>query len=135
MTRAAAAAAVTLAMLAATPASGATPPRASLALGSIAPLTVFGRSFGPGESVLLTFAGADGAIRGVRVSSTRQGRFRASFRFRLDRCDSFTVRAAGRAGSRAVLQVERRCETDDAKAPPKRPPREPAPSKPPPKKG
>lgn len=129
----AAAAAVTLALLAATPATGAAPPRrASLTLESLAPLMVSGRSFGAMESVLLTYADADARTRTVRVSSTRQGRFRAFFRLRLDRCDSFTIRATGRDGSRATLQVERRC--DEPTSPPKRPPREPTPPRPKPPK-
>jgi hypothetical protein len=117
------AAALALTLVIATPATGAKPRRASLKLDAISPLMVSGRSFGAGESVELTYTGADGTTRTVRVSSTRQGRFRAFFRLRLDRCDSFTVRAAGAGGSRAVLQVERSCK--DAKGPPKRAPREP----------
>lgn len=120
------AAAVTLALLAALPATGAQPRRAAaLKLDSISPLMVSGRFFGARESVLLAYAGADGVTRSVRVGATKQGRFRAFFRLRLGRCDSFTVRAVGTAGSRAVLQVERDCE--HAKGPPKRAPRKPAP--------
>lgn len=123
MTRAVAAA-LALVLLAATPATGAKPRRASLVLASISPLIVSGRSFGAGESVVLTYAGADGVSRRVRVSATRQGGFRGFFRLRLDRCDSFTVRAAGSKGSRAVLQVERSCK-EPKPPPPKRPPKEP----------
>ena len=122
MTRAVAAA-LALALLAAMPATGAKPRRAALILESISPLIVSGRSFGAGETVVLTYAGADGVSRRVRVSATRQGGFRGFFRLRLDRCDSFTVRAAGSKGSRAVLQVERSCK--EPKPPPKRPPKEP----------
>jgi hypothetical protein len=117
------AAALALTLLTATPATGAKPRRASLELDSIAPLMVSGRGFGAGEAVLLAYAGADGSARTVRVSSTKGGRFRAFFRLRLERCDSFTIRATGAKGSRAVLQVDRRCE--DATGPPKRAPREP----------
>lgn len=116
------AAAVTLALLAASPATGAKPLRASLRLDSISPLMVSGRAFGANESVALVYVSADGTTRTVRVSSTRQGRFRAFFRLRLGRCDSFVVRATGTKGSRAVLQVERRCEKVRG---PKRPPRKP----------
>jgi hypothetical protein len=119
----AAAAALALTLLLATPATGATPRRASLELDSTAPLLISGRWFGAYEQVQLTFTGSDGSSRAVQVNATRKGRFRAFFRVRLARCDSFTVRATGTKGSRAVLQVERRCE--NAKGPPKRAPREP----------
>jgi hypothetical protein len=100
-----------LALLVALPATGAEPRRAaSLKLASLAPLGVTGRNFAPREGVLLIFRGEDGRSRVATVRATRTGRFRASFQIRLRRCDSFVIRAAGTAGNRAVLQVERECE-------------------------
>jgi hypothetical protein len=115
------AAAVTLVLMTAVPAAGQ-PRRASLTLDSIAPLRVSGRDFGTRESVLLTYIAADGTSRDVTVRAAKDGALRGGFKLRLGRCDSFTVRAAGAAGSRAVLQVERRCE--NTKGPPKQAPRE-----------
>lgn len=113
--RPAAVAALVLAL--ALPATGAVPRRATLQLEATAPLVVSGRHFGAGESVLLTYVASDGTSRVVGVRAARTGGFRAAFPLRLGRCDSFTVRAAGLRGSRAVLQVERGCKT---KGPPKR---------------
>jgi hypothetical protein len=115
------AAAVTLALVATLPVAGAAPRRAALKLDSYAPLKVSGLDFGPRETVLVTYVPITGANRVLGVRATKLGRLRASFKLRLDRCDSFTVRASGSAGSRAVLQVERRCEK--TKGPPKRAPR------------
>jgi hypothetical protein len=113
--RPAAVAALVLAL--ALPATGAVPRRAALQLETTAPLVVSGRHFGAGESVLLTYAAAGGTSRVIGIRATRTGAFEASFPLRLGRCDSFTVRAAGLRGSRAILQVERGCTT---KGPPKR---------------
>ena len=110
-----------LALVVVVPATAARPRAATLKLESTAPLRVAGKHFGSGESVLLTYAGPRGATRVVGVRATRRGAFAARFPVRLGRCDAFTVRAAGTRGSRAVLQVERRCE--NAKGPPKRAPR------------
>jgi hypothetical protein len=109
---AAAAAPVLAALVAAIPATGAQAPKrtASLTLASLAPLTVTGRSFGPRETVLLTYHALDGSSRLISVRATRRGGFRGAFRLRVGRCDSFTVRAVGTAGSRAILQVERSCD-------------------------
>lgn len=117
MVRAAAAA---LVLVVALPATGAAPRRAALQLESTRPLIVSGRHFGAGESVLLTYVAADETRRVVAVRATPTGSFRATFALRPGRCDSFTVRAAGLRGSRAVLQVERGCEK--GKGPPKRAP-------------
>lgn len=109
---AAAAAPVLAALLVAMPAAGAQAPRraaASLMLESPAPLTVTGRDFGARETVLLTYLATNGSSKLIGVRATRLGRFRGTFRLRVDRCDSFTVRAIGTAGSRAILQVERSC--------------------------
>lgn len=116
---AAAAAPVLAALVAAMPATGAQAPRrtASLALAALAPLTVTGRSFGPRETVLLTYHAPDGSSRLISVRATRRGSFRGAFRLRVGRCDSFTVRAVGTAGSRAILQVERSCD-EEGKGPP-----------------
>jgi hypothetical protein len=114
MVRAVAAA---VALVVALPAQGAAPQRAALKLESASPLVVTGRHFGARESVRLTYVSADD-VRRIAVRSTRNGSFRVSFGIRVGRCDSFTVRAAGARGTRAVLQVERACEK--AKGPPKR---------------
>lgn len=98
------------------------PKRAALKLESTAPLVISGRSFAAREPVVLIYFDADGSSRVVTVRATRKGTFRARFPIRLGRCDAFTVRATGARGSRAVLQVERRCEK--AKGPPKQAPRE-----------
>lgn len=111
-----------LALAVVVPATAAQPRAATLKLESTAPLRVSGKHFGSGESVLLTYLGPQRAIRIVGVRATRKGAFRARFPVGLGRCDAFTVRAAGTLGSRAVLQVERRCE--NAWGPPKRAPRE-----------
>src|SRR3712207_767677 len=108
MTRAfaAAAAAALAALVLAFASSAAQAPRppATLDLGSLAPLTVTGRHFGSREAVLLPYLSADGTSRLASAQANRGGRFRAVFRLRLPRCASFTVRAAGTAGSRAILQ-------------------------------
>jgi hypothetical protein len=117
------AAAVAVALVVAVPAVGKQPRRPALKLDALAPLRVAGRDFAPREAVLLRYVAAGGTSRVTASRATPQGLFRAVFPVRLGRCDSFTVRATGTAGSRAVLQVERRC--DDAKGPPKRAPRTP----------
>jgi hypothetical protein len=127
--RALTAAVAALAVVVAYPALAAQPRRASLELESLAPLQVSGRDFGPREAVRLRYEAADGAGRTRTVQATRLGRLHAAFPVRVGRCVSFTVRAAGTAGSRAVLQVERSCEK--AKAAPEQAPRE----KPKPPKG
>jgi hypothetical protein len=116
------AAAVTLALLAGSSATGAKG-SAMLRLESISPLIVSGSAFGANERVVLAYAGAHGPRRTVRTAATRQGRFRAFFRLRLERCDSFTVRANGEAGSRAILQVVRHCPHGERKRP-RKPPRD-----------
>jgi hypothetical protein len=122
---AAALAAATSALLIALPASGAEPRRTpTLKLASLAPLTVTGRHFGRREAVLLIFRGEKGRSRISTARTTKNGRFRAVFRIRLDRCESFVIRAAGTAGSRAVLQVERECEEKPRGRPEEPTPRE-----------
>jgi hypothetical protein len=98
------------------------PKRAALKLESTAPLTISGRHFGVREPVVLIYFDPDGSSRVVALRATGKGTFKARFPIRVRRCDAFTVRATGARGSRAVLQVERRCEK--AKGPPKRAPRE-----------
>ena len=113
--------AAVLMLVFAIPAQGASSPRrASLKLGSVAPLVIGGKQFGARESVVVTYvAAADGTTRRVGLRAKRDGSFQASFELRLDRCTAFTVRAAGARGSRAVLQVEPACKQKD-KGPPKR---------------
>jgi hypothetical protein len=124
---AAAAAAVLAALVVVLPASGGQAPRRpALQLVSLAPLAVTGRNFAPRETALVTYQAVDGSSRLVSARATRSGRFRAVFRLRVGRCDSFTVRAIGTAGSRAILQVERNCD-GRRRGPPKRAPKEPEP--------
>jgi hypothetical protein len=115
------AAAAVLTLVLAFPALGAPAPRgAALKLESLAPLAVSGRHFGGREPVLLTYLAADLTRRVIGVRAKRNGSFKATFGFRVDRCAGFTVRAAGLDGSRAVLQVEPSCKK--RKGPPKRAP-------------
>ena len=114
--RIAATAVLTLAL--ALPALGApTPRRAALKLDSTAPLVVSGAHFGGREPVLLTYLAAGLPRRVIGIRAKRNGSFKATFAFPVDRCKGFTVRAAGLGGSRAVLQVEPSCEK--RKSPPK----------------
>lgn len=122
MKRALPAAVAALAVVVAHPALAALPRHASLELASLAPLQVAGRDFGPREAVRLRYEAADGTRLTRTVQSTRLGRLHAAFPVRLGRCESFTVRATGLAGSRAVLQVERSCGS--TKGPPEQAPRE-----------
>ena len=113
--------AAVLMLVLAVPAEGATSPhRASLKLGSVAPLVIGGRQFGAREAVVVTYIAADETTRRVGVRALRDGSFQASFDLRLDRCTAFTIRATGARGSRAVLQVEPACK-EKGKGPPKRP--------------
>lgn len=113
-----AAAAALLVLVLAFPASGAPPRRAALQLQSIAPVTVRGSAFGAAERVTLTLSA--GRVRATTTAAARRnGSFTARFaRVRLDRCTEFTVRAVGRRGSRAILQVSPACT--QRKGPPKR---------------
>ena len=108
-----------LMLVLAVPAQGASQRRASLKLESLAPLVVRGTQFGFREPVVVTYLGSDQSIRTVGASSSRNGRFEASFDLRVDRCTAFTVRASGTRGSRAVLQVEPACDKK-RKGPPER---------------
>ena len=106
----------------AVPGPGASSPRrASLKLGSVAPLTIGGTQFGARELVVVTYVAAAEPTRRVGVRATRNSSFEASFDLRLDGCAAFTVRAAGARGSRAVLQVAPACK-QKGKGPPKRAP-------------
>lgn len=113
-----AAAAALLVLVLALPAPGAQPRRAALQLQSISPVTVRGSGFGAAEQVTLTLSA--GRVRAATtVGAKRNGSFTARFaKVRLDRCTEFTVRAVGRRGSRAILQVSPACKT--RKGPPKR---------------
>jgi hypothetical protein len=115
--------AAVLMLVLAIPAHGASSPRrASLKLGSVAPLKIGGKQFGAREPVVVTYVAADDeTTRRVGVRARRDGSFEVSFDLRLDRCTAFTVRAAGARGSRAVLQVAPACE-QKGKGPPKRAP-------------
>jgi len=108
-----------LMLVLAVPAQGASQRRASLKLESLAPLVVRGTQFGFRERVVVTYVGSDQSTRTVGASSSRDGRFEASFDLRVDRCTAFTVRASGTRGSRAVLQVEPACDKK-RKGPPER---------------
>jgi hypothetical protein len=108
-----------LMLVLAVPAQGASQRRASLKLESLAPLVVRGTQFGFRERVVVTYVGSDQSTRTVGASSSRNGRFEASFDLRVDRCTAFTVRASGTRGSRAVLQVEPACDKK-RKGPPER---------------
>ena len=110
---------VVLMLVLAVPAQGASQRRASLSLESLAPLVVRGTQFGFRERVVVTYLGSDQFTRTVGASSSRNGRFEASFDVRVDRCTAFTVRASGTRGSRAVLQVEPACDKK-RKGPPER---------------
>ena len=108
------AAAVVLALLLAVPAWGGKPRRASLELRSIDPVVVTGRGFASHEPVLLTAsAGATGRV--VPLVAKRNGTFVARFRLHLGPCASFTVRAVGTRGSRAILKVDPACPKPPAK--------------------
>jgi hypothetical protein len=110
---------VVLMLVLAVPAQGASQRRAALKLESLAPLVVRGTQFGFREPVVVTYLGSNKSTRTVGATSTRKGRFEASFDVRLDRCTAFTVRASGTRGSRAVLQVEPACDKK-RKGPPER---------------
>jgi hypothetical protein len=104
------AAAAVLVLVLALPAVAAPPRRAALELESVKPLVVRGRNFGAREPVIITYVAADLSRRVAAVRSTRKGAFRLAFAFRVDRCATFTIRAVGIRGSRAVLQVDPMCE-------------------------
>lgn len=101
-------AAALLALVFALPAAGAEPRRASLQLQSIAPLTVRGQGFGAREPVVLTLL-APRLRRSIAVRATSKGRLKGQYKLRLGRCTTFTVRATGLRGSRAILQVTPDC--------------------------
>lgn len=100
---------ITIALLAAAvlvvPASSSPP---QLRIVSSKPTTVAGRGFVPGERVSLTVL-AGRIARKELVTVARTGRFRAVFEgLFLDRCGpGLTIKAVGRARSRALLRVER----------------------------
>jgi hypothetical protein len=102
------AAAAVLMLVLALPSWGAEPRRATLKLGSVAPLVVRGIGFGDGEHVAVT-AAVPGEQHIIEVEARRNGRFAARFPLRLKRCTPLTVRAIGALGSRAILQVKPGC--------------------------
>jgi hypothetical protein len=104
-------AAVVVALVFALPSWGAQPRRATLKLGSVAPLVVRGIGFGAAEHVVVT-AAVPGEQRIIEVEARRNGRFAARFTLRLERCTPLTVRAIGALGSRAILQVKPGCKKD-----------------------
>ncbi|MGH3070675.1 MAG: hypothetical protein ACRDNB_00205 [Gaiellaceae bacterium] len=112
------AAAAVLVLVFALPAVAAPPRRAALRLESTAPLVVSGRHFGSREGIVVTYAAAGLTRRAAGVRAQRNGGFRYTFAFSVDRCAAFTIRAVGLRGSRAVLQVDPRCKK--RKGPPKR---------------
>ena len=107
-----AAAAAVLVLVLALPAAAAPPRRAALHLVSLAPLIVTGRGFGNLERVSLT-ASAQSAQRVVRVVARRDGSFTVRFTLRLGPCAPLMVTAVGQRGSRAILQVEPGCKTQE----------------------
>ena len=111
-----AAAAAVLVLVLALPAAAAPPRRATLELASLAPLVVNGGGFGKLERVALT-ATAPSAQRMLGVVARRNGSFTARFALRLGRCATFTVRAVGLRGSRAILQVEPGCKIKKKRGP------------------
>jgi len=102
------AAAVVLVLMLALPSWGAQPRRATLKLGSVAPLVVRGIGFGANEHVTV-IAAVPGDQRIIEVDARRSGRFAARFPLSLERCATLTARAVGALGSRAVLQLEPGC--------------------------
>jgi hypothetical protein len=83
----------------------AAPAPASLTAVGFDPFTVKGARFKSRERVKLVVSspGVD-ASRVVRADA--RGRFRASFRLTIGRCDPVTVKALGRRGSRASLRLD-----------------------------
>ena len=102
------AAAVVLVLVFALPSWAAQPRRATLKLGSVAPLVVRGIGFGAGEHVAV-IAAVPGDQHIVELDARRDGRFVAEFPLSLKRCAAITVRAIGTLGSRAILQVKPGC--------------------------
>jgi hypothetical protein len=100
--------AVVLMLVLALPGWAAEPRRATLKLGSVAPLVVQGIDFGAGERVAVT-AAVSGKQHIVGVEARKNGRFAARFPLRLERCTPLTVRAIGALGSRAILHVKPGC--------------------------
>jgi hypothetical protein len=109
--RALAAATLGAALLAAGPPAGAHAParqataRARLSLKALDPPTVEGRGFAPRERVRLALQGLRGGTRVRHRRASADGTFRVAFaRARAGRCDAFSVRARGQAGSRAMVR-------------------------------
>jgi hypothetical protein len=106
---------VGIALFLALPGWAAPPRRATLKLGSVAPLVVRGVDFGAGERVAVV-ASLQGAQEIVNTKARRNGRFTATFKLGIQRCVPLTVRAIGSLGSRAILQRAPGCSpTDKAK--------------------
>lgn len=83
--------------------SAAATPR--LTLTALKPPTVDGSSFANGEYVTITLRGLPGGTRVRHRRTGPAGTFRVVFRkAKAGRCDGFTVRATGDAGSRATLR-------------------------------
>lgn len=100
---------VLMALALALPGSAARPRPAALELESTTPLVVQGVRFGAREPVVLTLA-AERLRRTTALRASTKGTFATRFRrVRLDRCVSFTVRAVGARGSRAVLRFAPGC--------------------------
>ena len=83
--------------------AGSARPRAKLALVDTQPLVVAGRGFAPAERVTLRTA-LNGRQITKKVTASRIGRFTVRLAATNADCDPFTVSAAGRAGSRAMLR-------------------------------
>ena len=114
--------AAVLMLVLAIPAQGASSPRrASLKLGSVAPLVIGGKQFGAREPVVVTYVAADETTRRVGVRAKRDRQLRGLLRPAPRPVHGVArVRAAGarrqpRRCSRSSLPASRRC-----KGPPKR---------------
>jgi hypothetical protein len=77
--------------------------RPALKLAGTRPVTVHGSGFQAGERIRLVLRKPSGAST-RRVRASRRGKFSARFpRATIRRCAGFSVKAAGRGGSRAAL--------------------------------
>jgi hypothetical protein len=103
--RGAAALLIATALLAAGSASGA-PAKPRLELWGLNPVRVHGTHFRAAETVTVSLATEGTVSRTARAD--RRGTFAVSFPVRLTRCGSATVRATGRQGSRATLELVRK---------------------------
>jgi hypothetical protein len=102
--RGAAALLIATALLGAGSASGA-PTTPTLALWGLNPVRVHGSHFRAAETVTVSLMGP--AVVSRTAHANRRGTFDVSLPARVPRCGSVTVRATGRQGSRATLELVR----------------------------